>query len=60
MPAGSGSGRRIVISQRHNWVWVVGAGNRVLAQGGVMDNPGELRRGSYRTGSYCGRAARVR
>lgn len=60
VPARSGSGRRIVISQKQNWVWVVAAGNRVLAQGGIVDNPGELRRGSYRTGSYCGRAARVR
>ena len=60
VPARSGSGRRIVLSQRQNWVWVVGAGNRVLAQGGIVDNPGELRRGRYRTGSYCGRAARVR
>ena len=60
VPARSGSGRRIVISQRQNWVWVVGAGNRVLAQGGIVDNPGELRKGSFRTGSYCGRAARVK
>jgi Putative peptidoglycan binding domain/L,D-transpeptidase catalytic domain len=60
VPARSGSGRRIVLSQKQNWVWVIGAGNRVLAQGGVVDNPGELRKGRYRTGSYCGRAARVR
>ena len=51
----SGSGRRIVLSQKQNWVWLVGAGNRVLAQGGIVDNPGELHKGSYRTGSYCGR-----
>jgi hypothetical protein len=60
VPARSGNGRRIVVSQRQNWVWVVGAGNRVLSQGGMVDNPGELRRGSYRTGSYCGRSARVK
>ena len=60
VPARSGSGRRIVISQTQNWVWVVGANNKVLRQGGVVDNPGELRKGSYRTGSYCGRAARVK
>jgi hypothetical protein len=59
LPARSGSGRRIVVSQKQNWVWVVAAGNRVLAQGGIVDNPGELRKGSYRTGSYCGRSARV-
>ena len=46
VPARSGAGRRIVISQPQNWVWVVGAGNRVLAQAGIIDNPGELRRGS--------------
>ena len=60
LPARSGSGRRIVISQKQNWVWVVGAGNRIVRQGGIVDNPGELRRGTYRTGSYCGRAARVK
>ena len=26
----------------------------------MVDNPGELRPGSYRTGSYCGRAARIK
>ena len=56
----SGSGRRIVISQKQNWVWLVAAGNRVVAQGGIVDNPGELHKGGYRTGSYCGRPARVR
>jgi hypothetical protein len=60
VPARSGSGRRIVISQGQNWVWVVSAGNRVLAQGGIVDNPGVLHRGSFHTGSYCGRSARVR
>ena len=40
LPARSGSGRRIVISQKQNWVWVVAAGNRVVAQGGIVDNPG--------------------
>jgi hypothetical protein len=60
LPGRSGSGRRIVISQKQNWVWVVAAGNKVIAQGGIVDNPGELHRGSYRTGSYCGRSARVR
>ena len=59
-PLQSGSGRRVVISQRQNWIWLIGANNQVLAQGGVVDNPGELHHGTYRTGSYCGRAARVR
>ncbi len=48
-----------MISQKQNWVWLVAAGNRVVAQGGIVDNPGELHKGSYRTGSYCGRSARV-
>ena len=60
LPPRSGSGRRIVISQKQNWVWVVAAGNRVVGQGGIVDNPGALHRGSYRTGSYCGRSARVK
>ena len=56
----SGAGRRIVISQRQNWVWLVDGHNKVVAQGGIIDNPGELRRGKYRTGSYCGRGARIK
>jgi hypothetical protein len=59
VPAGSGSGRRIVLSQRQNWIWLVRADGSVLRQGGMVDNAGELGHGSYRTGSYCGRAARV-
>ncbi|MFC5728361.1 MULTISPECIES: L,D-transpeptidase family protein [Nocardioides] len=60
VPARSGSGRRIVVSQRQNWVWLVGTGGRVLAEGGIVDNPRVLRKGSWATGSYCGRPARVR
>ena len=60
VPAASGRGRRIVVSQAQNWVWLVDRAGRVLAQGGIVDNPGVLRRGSHRTGSYCGRPARVR
>lgn len=60
VPASSGTGRRIVISQRQNWVWLVAAGGRVVAQGGIVDNPQVLRKGTWRTGSYCGRPARVR
>ncbi|MGZ4498321.1 MAG: L,D-transpeptidase family protein, partial [Nocardioides sp.] len=60
VPAGSGTGRRIVISQRQNWVWLVGPKGGVVAQGGVVDNPGVLHPGSYGTGSYCGRAERIR
>lgn len=59
VPAASGKGRRIVISQRQNWVWLVGPRGRVVAQGGMVDNPRVLHRGAHATGSYCGRAARI-
>ena len=60
IPASSGRGRRIVISQRQNWVWLVGPEGAVVAQGGIVDNPGVLSRGSYAVGSYCGRATRIK
>ncbi|MFC4784813.1 L,D-transpeptidase family protein [Nocardioides sp. MAHUQ-72] len=60
VPARSGTGRRIVISQQQNWVWLVGPKGGVRAQGGIVDNPSVLHRGSYGTGSYCGRAARIK
>ncbi len=60
LPARSGSGRRIVISQGQNWIWLVGPAGRVRAQGGIVDNPRVLHKGTWRTGSYCGRPARVR
>jgi peptidoglycan hydrolase-like protein with peptidoglycan-binding domain len=56
----SGTGRRAVISQRENYLWLVSATGRVLAQGGIVDNTAVLRRGTYRSGSVCGRAARIR
>lgn len=60
VPLHSGQGRRIVVSQAQNWVWLVGAKGRVLAEGGMVDNPRVLRKGSHATGSYCGRGARIR
>lgn len=60
VPARSGTGRRIVISQRQNWVWLVARGGRVVGQSGMIDNPGELGTGWERVGSYCGRSARIR
>jgi peptidoglycan hydrolase-like protein with peptidoglycan-binding domain len=60
VPAGSGHGRRIVISQQQNWVWLVGPRGRTVAEGGMVDNTGVLRRGSHATGSYCGRGARIK
>ncbi len=56
----SGAGRRVVLSQKQNYVWLVRAGGSVAAQGPVVDNPGVLGKGSYRVGSKCGRAAKIR
>lgn len=60
VPAHSGTGRRIVLSQRQNYVWLLGSGGRTIAQGVIIDNPSVLHRGTYFTGSKCGRAARIR
>ena len=57
---GDRGGRRIVVSQTQNWVWLVRADGRVAAQGGVVDNPRYLRPGTYTAGSKCGRSARIR
>lgn len=59
VPARSGTGRRIVLSQRQNWVWLVGPAGGVVAQGPMIDNPAEVSPGTYRSGSYCGRAGRI-
>lgn len=60
VPARSGSGRRIVVSQTQNWVWLVAASGRVVAQGGMVDNTRVLGPGRHRVGSYCGRSARIK
>ena len=60
VPPHSGSGRRIVISQRQNWVWLVAPGGRVVGESGMIDNPGVLHPGWGRVGSYCGRTAKIR
>lgn len=60
VPARSGEGRRIVISQAQNWVWLVGPRGRIVEQGGMVDNPRVLRKGAHTVGSYCGRTARIR
>ncbi len=60
VPARSGSGRRIVISQSQNWVWLIDARGKVVRQGGIIDNPRYLRAGTYTSGAKCGRAARIR
>lgn len=60
VPGRSGAGRRIVISQPQNWVWLVGPRGKVVAQGPMVDNTSVLHPGSYGVGSYCGRAARIK
>lgn len=59
VPPRSGQGRRIVVSQSQNWIWLIGSSGRIQAQGGIVDNPQVLKRGRWHTGSYCGRPARV-
>ncbi|HEY9564247.1 MAG TPA: L,D-transpeptidase family protein [Nocardioides sp.] len=60
VPWQAGKRRQIVISQSQNWVWITDTRGRVIVQAGMIDNPSVLRKGTYRTGSYCGRAARVK
>jgi hypothetical protein len=57
---GGATGRRIVISQQQNYVWLVRTDGIVAAQAGIVDNPRYLRAGTYRSGSKCGRAAKIR
>jgi hypothetical protein len=60
VPRRSGTGRRIVISQTQNWVWLIDARGKIVRQGGIIDNPAYLKAGNYVSGAKCGRAARVR
>ena len=60
VPRRSGTGRRIVISQTQNWVWLIDARGKVVRQGGIIDNPTYLKAGNYTSGAKCGRAARIR
>lgn len=59
VPADSGQGRRIVVSQTQNFLWMVGRKGRAFHRAPVVDNPDVLSPGTWRTGSYCGRAARI-
>ncbi|MEV6266233.1 L,D-transpeptidase family protein [Kribbella sp. NPDC051936] len=59
VPRRSGTGRRIVVSQTQNWVWLIDARGKVVRQGGIIDNPTYLKAGTYTSGSKCGRPARV-
>lgn len=60
VPSPSGSGRRLVISQSQNWLWVIDSSSHVIAQGGIIDNPSVYGPGTYYTGSKCGKAARIK
>ena len=60
VPRRSGTGRRIVISQTQNWVWLIDARGKIVRQGGIIDNPTYLKAGNYTSGAKCGRAARIR
>ncbi|MEU8222568.1 L,D-transpeptidase family protein [Kribbella sp. NPDC048915] len=59
VPRRSGTGRRIVLSQSQNWVWLIDARGKVVRQGGIIDNPKYLKAGTYTSGSKCGRAGRI-
>ena len=60
VPAGSGSGRRIVISQGQNWIWLIDSSGRLVRNGGIVDNPRYLGPGTYYSGSKCGKAGRIK
>ncbi len=59
VPSRTGKGRRIVMSQGQNWIWMVNADGSVAAQGGVVDNDW-LPQDVYYTGAQCGKPARSR
>lgn len=60
VPTKSGKGRRVVISQRQNWMWLVRDDGSVVAQGGIIDNPRVVKAGTFWTGSKCGRPGRIK
>lgn len=59
VPKHTGKGRRIVMSQGQNWLWLVNSDGTVEHQGGVVDNDW-LPQDRYRTGDQCGRPGRAR
>ncbi|RNL78434.1 L,D-transpeptidase family protein [Nocardioides marmorisolisilvae] len=59
VPSNSGTGRRIVISQKQNWIWLVRESGDIAAQGGMIDNPKIVSVGTYHSGSKCGRPAKI-
>jgi hypothetical protein len=59
VPSRTGTGRRMVISQKQNWIWLVRADGSIAAQGGMIDNPDVVSVGTYYSGSKCGRPAKI-
>ncbi|HUR76207.1 MAG TPA: L,D-transpeptidase [Sporichthya sp.] len=59
VPSHTGKGRRVVMSQGQNWLWIVNKNDKVVAQGGVVDNDW-LPQDVYYTGAQCGKPARSR
>lgn len=57
---GKGKGRRVVLSQTQNYVWLVRKNGSVRAQGPMIDNPSVVSPGTTRVGAKCGRAAKIR
>ena len=60
VPSTSGGGRRMVVQQSQNWLWVIDSAGHVVAQGGIIDNPSVYGPGVYYTGPKCGKAARIK
>lgn len=60
VPANTGSGKRVVMSQKQNWIWLIRSDGSVSWQAGMIDNPNAVRPGVHYTGSKCGRPAKTR
>src|SRR4051794_39702929 len=54
VPTGTGTGKRIVVSQKQNWIWLVRSDGSISGQGGMIDNPDVVHVGTFYTGSKCG------
>lgn len=59
VPKSTGTGKRIVVSQKQNWIWLVRSDGSISAQGGMVDNPDIVAVGTYYSGSKCGRPAKI-
>lgn len=59
IPVNTGSGKRIVMSHKQNWIWLVRADGSVSWQAGIIDNPARVPAGVHYTGSKCGRSGKI-